>query len=251
MEELRTILIDDEQHCLDTLKTMLLPYNEEIKIIGEFSSVEAAYEGIVSLSPQLVFLDVELNNDTCFSLLERFERIDFDIIFITAYESYALKAFKLLALDFILKPVGALEIVQAINKLKTHRFQKLITSQYKILLQNIASKGQDVVFPIETLSEIELIKVSDIIRIDADEAYSDIILSDTRKIKTSKRIGHYEDILSHLNFFRIHKSHIINLKHIVKYYRGKGGSVLMTDKSSINVAERRKADFLKIIKRVI
>lgn len=251
MERLKTIVVDDEQHCINTLKKMLLDYSDEVEIVGEFSSVETAYQGIVTLEPKLVFLDVELKNDTCFSILEQLEHINFDIIFVTAFENYALKAFKLLAIDYILKPIGEFQLAQAINKLKTHRFKELIASQYEILLQNIASKGQDIVFPVETLSEIEFIKVSDVIRIEADEAYSDIVLSHGRVIKTSKRIGYYEDILSHLQFFRIHKSHIINLKHLVRYHRGKGGVVSMSDKSSLNVAERRKTDFLKAIRELI
>jgi len=251
MEKLLTLIIDDEPHCLESLKTMLLPYNKEIEILGEFSDVETALEGIIKLSPQLVFLDVELKNDTCFSLLQQLENIDFDIIFITAYESYALRALKLSAVDYILKPIDELELAQAIKKLKSKKNGKLTDSYYKVLLQNIASKGQDITLPINSLSEIELIKISDIVKIEADEAYSDITLKNSRKITTSKNIGYYEDRLKHFQFFRIHKSHIINLKHLVKYYRGKGGWVLMTDKSHLDVAERRKTEFLRIIQELI
>lgn len=247
MEKLRTLIVEDEQNAVEALKNLLSIYKDLIEIIGEFNTIETAHKAIINLNPQLVFLDVELQNDTCFTLLNRLHTINFDIIFTTAHEGYALKAFKLTAVDYLLKPIDTIELAKAIEKLQIQRSEKLRAAQYKVLLENAIGKGQDFKFPIPSNSEITYIKISEVTRIIADNAYCTVFLANGSKITTSKKIGEYEKKLQDLRFFRVHRSHMINLNHVVKYHRGKGGVVEMTDGAQLEVSERRKTGFLKAL----
>jgi two-component system, LytTR family, response regulator len=242
---MRSIIIDDEPKNVRILNKLLTDYCPDIKIIGSAGDANAALQIIEELKPELVFLDIEMPNGNAFDLLDKIMPVSFDIIFITAFESYSLKAFKYTALDYLLKPVSIEELQNAVAKAKDNTQSKNINLQVKALLQNVnnANAGMQKV-AVHTLDGLEFVKADDIVRVEAQGSYSVFHLTDKSTILASKNIKDYEDILVGETFFRIHNSHIVNLNAIKKYHKGRGGYIIMDDGTMIEVASRRKNDFL-------
>ncbi len=242
---MRTIIVDDEPKNVRILNKLLTDYCPEVKIIGSAGDANAALQIIEELKPELVLLDIEMPNGNAFDLLDKLTTISFEIIFITAFENYSLKAFKYSALDYLLKPVSIEELQNAIAKAKDNSNTKNINLQVKSLLQNInnANGGLQKV-AVHTLNGLAFVKSDDIVRIEAQGSYSVFHLTNKSTLLASKNLKDYEDILTGDIFFRIHKSHIVNLNAIKKYHKGRGGYIVMDDGTSIEVATRRKNDFL-------
>jgi two-component system, LytTR family, response regulator len=242
---MRSIIIDDEPKNVRILNKLLTDYCPDVKIIGSAGDANAALELMEELKPDLVFLDIEMPNGNAFDLLDRLTTINFEIIFITAFENYSLKAFKYSALDYLLKPVSIEELQDAVAKAKDNTQSRNINLQVKSLLQNINNgNGGMQKIAVHTLDGIEFVKVEDIVRIEAQGSYSVFHLTDKTTLLASKNIKDYEDILTGDIFFRIHNSHIVNLNAIKKYHKGRGGYIVMDDGTTIEVATRRKNDFL-------
>ena len=244
---MRSIIVDDEQKNVRILHKLLTDYCKDVTIVGSASDSISAKKMIEELKPELVFLDIEMPNGNAFELLEMLMPITFEIIFITAFESYSLKAFKYSALDYLLKPVSIEELQNAIAKAKAKENNKFknIDLQVKSLLQNmIHGKSRIEQLAIHTPKGLDFIKINDILRIEAKGNYSTIYMNDGKNIMSSKIIKDFEDILPNDIFFRVHHSHIINLNAIKKYYKGRGGYIVMKDDTIIEIAVRRKQDFL-------
>lgn len=244
---MRSIIIDDEPKNVRILSKLLTDYCPDVEIIGTAGDANAAKNIIEELNPDLVFLDIQMPNGNAFDLLDKLMPIDFEVIFITAFENYSLKAFKYSALDYLLKPVSIEELQIAVAKAKANNQSSDINQQVKSLLQNIqnAKSGLQKI-ALHTVHGLEFIKADEIIRLKAEGSYTKIYLKDKSTILASRNIKSYEDILAGDTFFRIHHSHIINLNAIKKYY--KGGYVIMDDETTIEVASRRKNDFLSLFK---
>jgi two-component system, LytTR family, response regulator len=244
---IKAIIIDDEQHCINRIEHILREYClNEVELTGSFETVDAGLAAIKKLKPQLVFLDVEIHDKTGFDLLKQIPDIDFEVIFTTAYDKYAVQAFKFSAIDYLLKPVDADELQQAINKLKekfskTEMSQKLDTLFHN--LKTIKDGSKKICVPV--LNGLIFLNVNEIIRCESNINYTTLFIKDKQKILVAKTLKEFEELLSEYNFFRVHNSHLINLDYIKSYNKGKGGSVSMTDGSEIEVSTRRKEDFLK------
>jgi two-component system, LytTR family, response regulator len=184
-------------------------------------------------------------NGNAFDLLNKLMPVHFEIIFITAFESYSLKAFKYSALDYLLKPVSIEDLEAAVQKAKHQSNNRNINLQVKSLLQNInVAAGGLQKIAVHTLEGMEFIKIEDIMRLEAKGSYTEFYLNDKTMIIGSKSIKEYEDILSEDIFIRVHNSHIVNLNYIKKYHKGRGGYIILEDGKNIEVATRRKHDFL-------
>jgi len=244
---IRAIIIDDEQHCIDRLLKLVETYSRgNIELLGAFHSVEEGLKAINQLKPQLVFLDVEINDKTGFDLLQQLSEINFEVIFTTAYDKYAVKAFKFSAIDYLLKPVDADDLNSAIIKFTEKFSQKDITQKFDALfhnLKNIQSASKKICVPV--LSGFVFIQTSDIIRCQSEINYTTLFLKDKQKLLVAKTLKEFEEMLSDYNFYRVHNSHLVNLAYIKSYNKGKGGSVTMDDGSEIEVSTRRKDEFLK------
>ncbi|MBV9960933.1 MAG: response regulator transcription factor [Parafilimonas sp.] len=244
---IRAIIIDDEQHCIDRLLKLVETYSRgNIELLGAFHSVEEGLKAINQLKPQLVFLDVEINDKTGFDLLQQLSEINFEVIFTTAYDKYAVKAFKFSAIDYLLKPVDADDLNSAIIKITEKFSQKDITQKFDALfhnLKNIQSASKKICVPV--LSGFVFIQTSDIIRCQSEINYTTLFLKDKQKLLVAKTLKEFEEMLSDYNFYRVHNSHLVNLAYIKSYNKGKGGSVTMDDGSEIEVSTRRKDEFLK------
>ncbi len=242
---INSIIIDDEPNNISVLKKMLAAFCPQINIVAE---AEDAKQGIIVIQknkPSLVFLDIEMPYGNAFDLLDKLMPIDFEVIFITAFNEYAIKAFKYSALDYLLKPVNINELEIAINKAVERIGTKTLNAQLNNLLQNLQKKN-------ETMRKVALHKkeglifvpVEDIIRCEASGAYTFFFVKGHGKIISSKNMKEYEAILPESIFFRAHHSHMINLGEIKKYHRGRGGFVEMNDGAKIDIAVRRKESFL-------
>lgn len=246
---IKAVIIDDEQHCTDRLKRLIQENcANSIKLAGDFNNVPDGAKGIKLLQPQLVFLDVQIHDKTGFDLLHQLPERNFDIIFTTAHEKYAVQAFRFSAIDYLLKPVEPEELVQAVSKLSPGRQSGEISKRVETLLENIDQLKQytppkKIIVP--TINGFELLPVIDILRCQSDINYTTIFIKDKQKLVVAKTLKEFEEMLGGYNFFRIHNSHLVNLAYVKSYQKGKGGSVIMVDGTEIEVSTRRKDDFLK------
>ncbi len=247
------ILIDDEQHCIHRLSDLLITnHAKDIQLMGNFSTVEEGITAIEALKPQLVFLDVQIHDKTGFDLLKSVNRSLFDVIFTTAYEKFAVQAFKFSALDFLLKPVDKDDLALAIEKFKDKTLKNETVAKLDILfhnLKNMQSGSRKICVPVTT--GFVFLETDDIVRCESEINYTTIYLKDKKKLVVAKTLKDFEEMLTDYKFFRIHNSHLINLNYIKAYNKGKGGFVTLADNSQIEVSTRRKDDFLKAIQAII
>ncbi len=242
---MRTLLIDDEPKNIRILKKLLEDYCPGIDVIGDAGDARSAYTLIKETNPDLVFLDIEIPYGNAFDLLDKLVPVNFGIIFITAFDGYTLKAFKYSAIDYLLKPVDIEELKAAVKKASSQVNNRNFNQQLGNLLNNLRTNQlalQKIAVP--SMEGIVFMNVEEIIRCEANGSYTIIYAVGTEKIVASKSIKEYEDMLPPGIFCRIHNSHIINLNRIKKYHKGRGGYVIMDDGSTIEVASRRKDDFL-------
>lgn len=243
---IKAIIVDDELGARESLSKMIEKNCKQIEIVAKADSMKAAYDTITALNPDLVFLDIEMPNGNAFDLLEKFKQINFNIIFTTAYDHYAIKAIKFSAVDYLLKPIDPEELVTAVERLENKLGQKTeLDKQFKTLLSNVRPENKLKKVGIPDGDGLIFINLSDIIRCDSDGNYTYFILTSGKKIIASRTLGEYENLFSDESFFRVHRSHLINLEHVKKYIKGEGGYVIMSDNSQVEVSRRNKNDFLE------
>ncbi len=243
---IRSVIIDNEIKSRKTLSNFLTKYCKDVNIIGEADGVASGIELINSLTPDLVFLDIEMTDGTGFKLLESFEDIKFSVIFVTAYSEYAVKAFKISAVDYLLKPINPKELMEAIEKYKKEIGLKGIHNKLEVLLGN-QSTVKKIAFP--TSDGIELVKIDQIMHCEADDNYTSIFLNSDRRIIVSKTIKEYDIMLSEFDFYRIHQSHLVNLNYISKFIKNDGGYVILENGKKLPVSRRNKQEFLEKLLR--
>ncbi len=243
---IKAIIVDDELGARESLSKMVEKNCKQIEIVGKADSMKTAYDLITSLNPDLVFLDIEMPKGNAFDLLEKFKQINFHIIFTTAYDHYAIKAIKFSAVDYLLKPIDPEELITAVNKLGGKTAEKSdLNQQFKALLSNVRSENKLKKVGIPDGEGLIFINLSDIIRCDSDGNYTYFMLTNGKRIIASRTLGEYEQLFADDNFFRIHRSHLINLEHVKKYIKGEGGYVILSDNSQVEVSRRNKNDFLE------
>lgn len=244
---IRSLIIEDELHSQKTLANFIKKYCAQVEIISSATTIKSAIAQINQLRPELIFLDIDLPDGTGFEVLEQIEKPWPRIIFVTAYNQYAVKAFQISAVDYLLKPVDPELLVKAIEKVShTEEFPEQQTKKLSVLNENrLAGTLNKMALP--TQNGIQLVKVDDVVRLEADGNYTTIFLKDKSKILVSKKIKEFEIWLEASHFFRIHQSHIVNLELIDRYIKGEGGTVVLEDGTQLEVARRRKEDFLKRI----
>jgi len=240
------LIIDDEEDCIEGLQNLLVNAHENlVEVVGSAKTVRDGIEAIAILKPDLVFLDVQIGDKTGFDLLRALPEIAFEIIFTTAFEKFALKAIKFSALDYLLKPIDVDELDIALMKLLNEKSRKNTADKIDLLLQN--TKKSDDLFKkiiVPTITGFEFIEIANIIRCESDNNYTTIYIKDKQRMVVSKTLKDFEELLSNYSFFRIHNSHLINLSYIKSYNKGKGGSVILTDGTEVEVSSRRKDDFI-------
>jgi len=239
---LKTIIVDDEPDCSETLGIMLDRYCPEVDVAAVCSSGAAALEAIATQHPQLVFLDIEMPHLNGFQLLERLPLIDFELVFTTSYDQYAIKAIRFSALDYLLKPVDRDELRAAVAKV-AKRQQPPLPQQLDILLQRIQPPVSRIAIP--TMEGLQMIFVGDIISCAASGNYTTLHVKDKQKITVSRTLKEVEEMLEGSGFLRVHQSWLVNCAKINRYVRGDGGYLVMTDGAMVDVARSRKEALLK------
>lgn len=245
---IRAIIVDDEPKNRKILRTLIEKFCPQVGIEHEAGSAREAIGFISESKPDLLFLDIEMPYGNAFDLLDELMPIDFEIIFITAFDEYMLKAFKYSALDYLLKPVNIEELQAAVERASKKINSKNINQQLSSLLQNLDAKralGAKIAIP--TNDSYVFVTMKEILRLEARGNYTCIHTTDGSKHISSRNIKQYDEMLADKQFFRIHNSHIINMEHVRKYRRGRGGEVEMADGAVLEVATRRKDAFLALL----
>jgi two-component system LytT family response regulator len=245
--KIKTIIVEDEHKSLLTLQTLLERYCPEIRVIGTGNCVEAGIQVIEELKPELVFLDIAMPDGDAFDLLNRIGKVEFEIIFITAYNDFALKAFEFSALHYLLKPINYTELQEAVQRFLKIRPVNNIQSRLDILNSSLKSHFDKISLP--SNDGLIFVEIQDIVRFEAAGNYSTVFLSKGENIVVTKTLNQFEEILSGLNFVRIHNSHLINLRYVKKYHRGQGGTVTMNSGTPLSVSRTRKNEFIEGLKR--
>ncbi len=242
---IKALIVDDEEKSRVTLKNLLGMYCSEVDVLDLCDSVETALIAINKQMPDLVFLDIEMPFQNGFTLLEKINNPSFRVVFTTAYGHYAIKAIKYSALDYLLKPIDVDELKAAVDKVQKHKENTDASlPNFELLFSNLKVKGNNVKIAVPTFDGLQMINANEIIKCTADENYTHIKLTNNVKITVSRILKEYEELLSDLNFFRVHNSCLINLAHVTKYVKGDGGYVIMCDGESVEVSRRKKPELL-------
>ncbi|MBU2929391.1 LytR/AlgR family response regulator transcription factor [Winogradskyella psychrotolerans] len=240
---IKTIIIDDEQHCSDRILSLIEQHPNTFNVLAIIDTVEDAVKMVPKLQPDLVYLDIKIHDKTGFEFLQELGNINFKIIFTTAFDNFAIKAFKFSAFDYLLKPIDSDDFNDALIRLKADLNQRNTEQQLQNLFKNL-KPDQKKVITIPSLTGFETLKIDAIIHLEADTNYTHIFTQDGKTL-VSKPIKFYEDLLADNAFFKTHKSHLINLDHVKKYFKGKQSYVLMSNDAQVPISVRRKDEFLK------
>jgi two-component system, LytTR family, response regulator len=247
MQILKAILIDDELNSLQNLQFKIQEYCPSVKVVAQTQNPEEAIRLVQLNKPDVIFLDIEMPRMSGFKMLEQFSEIDFEVIFITAYNHYAIHAIRISAFDYLVKPVSIEDLQQTVDRLGNFSIKKT-RERAEMLKKNLANpKSQEEQIAIPTNDGLEFIQIKQIVRIESSSNYSKIILQNGRHMLVTRQLKDFEELLQDFRFYRIHHSHLINLNFIAKYVRGDGGQITMHNGDIIDVSRRKKEVFLKLI----
>lgn len=240
-------MIDDELSSLQNLKQKLTEFCPDVEILASAQKPEEAILLIQQHKPDVIFLDIEMPRMNGFRMLDVIGQYDFEIIFTTAYNHYAVDAIRISAFDYLMKPVAIKDLQQAVERLVLHK-EGRTKEKLEVLRGSLTqSKSQDEKVAIPTSEGLEFIPIASIMHIESSSNYSRIFLIDGKSLLVTKLLKEFEDLLTPYNFYRVHNSHLINLRYIKKYIRGEGGQVVMENGAIVDVARRKKEEFLKLL----
>jgi two-component system, LytTR family, response regulator len=246
--KIRTIIIDDEKNALEVLKIQLLDYCSNVDLVAECNSGSAGIEAIKKHKPDLVFLDIEMPHINGFDVLNATNDQSYKVIFTTAYNQFAVRAFKYSALDYLLKPIDIEELKDAVQKVKTYEPSEL-EARITSLLSNIKQQQKPkVALPIG--DSIQLFDTDDIVRFESDSNYTHLFLHTGKKITTAKTLKEVSIAMDGSNFCRVHQSHLINLSCVAKIMRGDNMYVVLNDDTNIPVSRNKREEFLERFRRL-
>jgi len=246
----KAVIIDDEKKSRNALTALLERYCPNVIILGEAAGVQTGKKLIREAKPDVIFLDIQMQDGSGFRLLESFDEVNFEIVFTTAFDQYAIKAIKYSALDYLLKPIIPDELIEAVRKVEEKKIIKNanINQNIDVLLGNIKSTNAETKkIILSTAEKIHVIQVSDILRCESDNYYTNFFFTDGTKLLISKTLKENEKMLKDHNFIRPHKSHLINIAYIKGYMKNDGGFILMSDNSKVPVSRRRKELIIETI----
>ena len=248
---LHSIIIDDEYDGRESLRFSLEKYCPEIYIDRLCETPEQGIEAIETLNPDLVFLDVQMPRMSGFDLLKQVIPFHFEVIFVSAYDKYAIKAIRFSALDYLLKPLDIDELIKAVQRARERMGGKNSSFQYQSVLNNIRYKERKIEkLAVPTFEGIDLFNTDDIIYCEADGSYTKMIMTNKQNKIVSRNLKDFELLLESSGFCRVHNSYLINLKHVVKYLKGEGGVAVLTGGFHVDIARRRKEDFINLLDKL-
>ena len=249
IQNLKAVIIDDEESGREALKNILTRFCKGVEVVGLANSVEAGVATIQATNPDVVFLDVEMPKAKGYELFKEIPNPNFEVIFVTAYDEYAILAFRLSAIDYLLKPVNPEELRESLDRVRTKKNQEKTNLQLKLLLDNLNGDNRRIVLP--TSQGYHFIEIEKINRCEADGNYTRFFLIDGEQVLVSKTLKIYEELLSEHQFFRINRSDLINLRHIKRYDRNKNSTLTLQDGVELTVSESKKPEFWKIVQQLL
>ncbi|MFY7990554.1 MAG: LytR/AlgR family response regulator transcription factor [Fluviicola sp.] len=245
----KALIIDDEQRTRELIAKMIESFDLGIEAIPRGENVKSGLAAIQELKPDLVFLDIQMPDGTGFDLLKAVPEKNFEVIFITAHEEFAIKAIKFSALDYILKPIDPEELKAAVERALISMDEVKSEPQFEALQQNM-QPNQKRRLVLKTQESVHVVDLDNIIRCEADRNYTSFFLSDGKKILVSRTLKDYETLLSGHNFLRVQQSHLINLNFVDRYDKGNGGAVVMKDGSEVPLSPAKRDVFFQILENL-
>ena len=241
---IRTLLVDDEENSRRALETLLLRYCPDVEVSGRAGSAEEAIILIKDQKPDLVFLDVMMPDGSGFDVLERCRDMAFGVIFISAFEQHAIRAFQFAALHYLLKPLNFMDLQAAVDRFRTSQEHLPLQTQLLELASRTYHSSRPESIALHALNGFSVVKISDILRCEADASYTRIVFTDAKPFVGSRSLSYFEELLTDLTFVRIHHKHLVNLRHVKRYNKGRGGYVEMINGHEVEVSARKKDEFL-------
>lgn len=248
---INAIIIDDEKNALEVLEMQLNQYCKNVNIVAKANGGIKGIETIKKYSPDLVFLDIEMPHKNGFDVLTETKQYNYDVIFTTAYDQFAIKAFKYSAIDYLLKPIDIIELQQAVDKIKNKQGSNSLDEKIKTLfyqLQTPQKLTNKIALPIG--DSMQFMEPDEIIRCESDSNYTHIFLANGKKITMAKTLKEVEENINGASFFRIHQSHLVNMNRISKYIKGDGAYVVMDDGTQITISRNKKEAFMETFRKV-
>lgn len=248
-EILKAVIVEDEAVSRNILANYIKKYTEGVEVVAMAENIKDGMAAIKEHNPEIVFLDIEMPYGNGFDLLDQIGEVNFETIFVTAYSNYAVKALNSSAAYYILKPIDIDELVEAVDKIKHLRKSDNNFSPTKILLENIQIENkqlQKIVLP--TMSGFDVVRVQDVVRCEANDNFTEFHMVSSPKMMICRTLKFFEETLSEMDFIRVHKSHLVNGQHIKKYIKGKGGQLVMSNNSTVNISLSKKDNLLNYFK---
>ena len=249
---IKAIIVDDEKMSRQTLRKLLELYCPAVEVIAECEHATEALAKTSALKPNLVFLDVAMPGKNGIDFLRDLDEIPFEVIFVTAHDKYILQALRFAAVDYLQKPVEEQQLITAVSNAAKRIHQKSTNEQMETFLYNMRQQSgqKEMQICIPSVKGFQVVEVNQIVCCEAENTYTTLHFADGKKILASRPLMDYEIILQDSNFFRIHKSSLINLRHIKEYQKGEGGFVVMSNGKSLEVSRRKKEPFLSRMKEM-
>lgn len=247
---IKAVIIDDEKNALEVLEMQLNQFCKEVLVVATCNGGKEGVKAIKELQPDLVFLDIEMPHINGFDVLDQTKNLNYKVIFTTAYDQFAIKAFKFSAIDYLLKPIDIVDLQNAVEKAQKETQNHNLEDKIKLLVEQYhpQKNRQKVALPVGNM--LEFFDVDEIIRVESDSNYSHIFLANQKKITLSKTLKDVEENIKGEPFFRVHQSHLINTNHVEKAVKGENAYVVMKDGTTITVSRNRKEEFFELFRRI-
>lgn len=244
---LSALIVDDEKNGRENLAGLIWSHCPNIRIVAEAASVEQAIHAIEEHQPQLIFLDIEMPGGNGFQLLEHFKDFPFEVIFVTAYDNYAIRAIRFSASDYILKPINLNELIAAVEKVSERIRNRSENERIRQLYLNTMHPANPKI-GLPTGERVEFVEVKSIIRCQGESNYTHIYFANRKPLLTAKSLIEFEELLAEYGFVRVHKTHLVNLNQVTSYTKNDGGMLFLTNGDSVTISRRRKDFVLEQLK---
>lgn len=247
---IKAVIIDDEKNALEVLEMQLNQFCKEVRVLAVCNGGKEGIRAIQELAPDLVFLDIEMPHINGFDVLEQTKELNYKVIFTTAYDQFAIKAFKFSAIDYLLKPIDIVDLQNAVEKARKETKSSSLEDKIKLLMEQYQPQKSRRKIALPVGNMLEFFDVDEIIRVESDSNYSHIFLANQKKITLSKTLKDVEENIKGEPFFRVHQSHLINTNHVEKAVKGENAYVVMKDGTTITVSRNRKEEFFELFRRI-